>query len=181
MQQSIVVPACTARFSWRRSTEYGYFEPNGRLTITRGGTAALRPNPKRWGGTSPIYAARLFVGFNVDDRPRWEMDDVVAIVRRMREQQVGNPSSTFLYQRGIYAHQKAAGAERLVADEEGAQIIILNLPELGVSVRDFRAQMIELAEAIAEQLEQEEVIVEIQRGGISKETMGVGPVQEEAT
>jgi hypothetical protein len=39
--------------------------------------------------------------------------------------------------------------------------------------------MLELAEEIATKLKQEEVIVEIQRGGISKETVGVTPVRQE--
>jgi hypothetical protein len=103
------------------------------------------------------------------------MDDVVAIVRRVRDEQVGSPDSTFLYQRGLYTSKKHKGA---VEDEEGTQIIVLNLPEFGAKHSEFRQQMLDLAEVLATELEQEEVIVEIQKGGISKETVGVKGMEE---
>jgi hypothetical protein len=167
-----VVPADTRRFSWRNPRgDVGFFQPNGGMT--RVGDADLESNPTGWSSRSPIYAARIFVGFNVGPKPRWAMTDVVRIVKRIRKKQVGSPDATFLYQRGLYTSKK----DDSVVDEKGAQIIILNL--IGASVPEFRAQMLELAEEIATKLKQEEVIVEIQRGGISKETVGVTPVRQE--
>lgn len=173
VQKYMTVPADTRRFAWRSPRgDIGFFEPNGRLTIERNG--ALEENPTGWASRSPIYAARIFVGFNVGRKARWKMSDVVRIVRRVREQQTGTPDATFLSQRGIYTSKR----DDSVVDEKGAQIIILNLT--GATPKVFREQMIELAEEIATRLRQEEVILEIQRGGISRETIGVTPVRKSA-
>lgn len=167
----ITVPADTRRFSWRSpSGKTGSFRPNGPMTL-EGRRADFAENPTGWSSRAPIYAARIFVGFNVGPRPRWTMSDVVQIVKRVRKGQVGSPDATFLYQRGLYTSKE----DRSVVDEKGAQIIILNLS--GATVKEFRAQMIELGEEIAEKLRQEEVIVEIQKGGVSKETIGITPVR----
>ncbi len=167
----ITVPADTRRFSWRSpGGKTGSFRPNGRMTL-EGRRADFAENPTGWSSRAPIYAARIFVGFNVGPRPRWTMSDVVQIVKRVRKGQVGSPDATFLYQRGLYTSKEDSS----VVDEKGAQIIILNLS--GATVKEFRAQMIELGEEIAEKLRQEEVIVEIQKGGVSKETIGITPVR----
>lgn len=166
----ITMPADTRRFSWRNPNgDVGFFSPNGRMTLV-GRDDDFNTNPAGWTSRQPIYAARLFVGFNVGARARWTMNDVVRIVKRIRKAQVGNPDATFLYQRGLYTSKR----DESVVDERGAQIIILNL--VGASVPEFRQQMIALGEEIATKLRQEEVIVELQRGGVSKETIGVTPV-----
>jgi len=167
----ITVPADTRRFSWRSpGGKTGSFRPNGRMTL-EGRGADFTENPAGWSSRAPIYAARIFVGFNVGPRPRWSMGDVVQIVKRVRKGQVGSPDATFLYQRGLYTSKEDSS----IVDEKGAQIIILNLS--GATVKEFRRQMIELGEEIATKLRQEEVIVEIQKGGVSKETIGITPVR----
>jgi hypothetical protein len=166
----ITIPADTRRFAWRNPRgEVGFFTPNGR--VTEHGRGDFLENPAGWTSRSPIYAARIFVGFNVGHRARWSMEDVVRIVKRVRKAQVGTPDATFLYQRGLYTSKR----DESVVDEKGAQIIILNLS--GATPKQFRLQMIALGEEIATKLRQEEVIVEIQRGGVSKETIGVTPVR----
>jgi hypothetical protein len=167
----VSIPADTRRFAWRgRSGDSGSFEPNGRLGLV-GERPNLRENRTGWSSKTPIYAARIFVGFNVGPKARWTMDDVVRLVKKTRTKQVGSPDATFLYQRGLYTSKK----DDSVVDERGAQIIILNLS--GAPLRAFRTQMLDLAEELATKLRQEEVILELQRGGISKETIGVTPVE----
>lgn len=166
----MTVPADTRRFSWRSPHGgVGFFRPNGRMTLVGRGPEYAQ-NPTGWSSREPILAARIFVGFNVGRRPKWHMNDVVRIVKRVRKDQVGSPDATFLYQRGLYTSKR----DESVVDEKGAQIIILNLA--GEPLGVFREQMIELGEEIATRLKQEEVIVELQRGGISKETIGITPV-----
>lgn len=169
------IPATTTRFSWFYRKNYGFFTPNGKLTATRGGRDRLTPNRVLWSSTDPMYAARLFVGFNVGATPTWKMQDAIDIVRRIRSRQVGVADSTFLYQRGIYTHQSSGET----VEEDGAQIIVLNLPEFGATKAEFVRQVTELAEELAEALKQEQVIVEIQQGGLSKETFSVGGLEEE--
>jgi hypothetical protein len=103
------------------------------------------------------------------------MDDVVRIVRRVRKQQVGDPAATFVLQRGIYTHTAKDDGDRLTVDEKGAQIFLLNTPELGTSVTVFKKQMEDLAEILATDLRQEAVILEIQRGGSTQVTISMGP------
>jgi len=174
-KKHLALEANTARTSWKRHGEIGWFEPNGPLRVYTSTSAELRPNRELWSDAEPLHAARIIVGFNVEDKPRWDLDDVVDIVRRVREQQTGNPSSTFVMQRGIYAHTEKAGHDRQVVDEKGAQIILLNTPDMETGTREFQHQMVELAEVLATELLQESVILELQKGGIVQKTIGVGP------
>ena len=80
-------------FSW----EGGSFAPNR--------SKALARNLKRWSSKEPMGAARVFVGFNVGETPTYKLSDLVPIVREVREEQTGDPSSSFVAQRGIYRHE----------------------------------------------------------------------------
>jgi hypothetical protein len=148
------------RTAWfkRNGSTSGWFRPTG----------ALRPNRVRWSG-EPAQAARVIVGFNVGEDPRWTMGDLMALVREIRQEQGAAPAASFLFQRGIYAHE--AGGP--IVEEDGAQVIILNLTEQppGEFERDVRR----LAEKLATDMEQEEVIVEMQLGGIPVRVYGIGP------
>jgi hypothetical protein len=167
------LPVDTRRFSYRHNGEVGFFVPNGTLT-TRG--SILRRNPPAWESEDPIWGARIFVGFSVGMEPRWSMEDAVHIVRRVRGAQVGTPDSSFLYQKGLYTH-KLTGE---TVEEDGAQIVFINLPDFGATPKVFEKQMVEVAEALAIELEQEEVIVELQKDGITQKTIGVRGVLQEA-
>jgi hypoxanthine-guanine phosphoribosyltransferase len=69
----------------------------------------------------------------------------------------------------MYTYQKTGE----VVEEKGAQVIVLNLE--GVPEAEFKKNMAELAETIAKKFHQEQVVVEIQKGGITRETFGVYP------
>jgi len=145
----------------------GSFRPNGARSGYGEEGARLAKNFTRWSSNEMILAARIFVGFNVGQEPVYTLEDLVEIVKNARWAQTGDPSSTFIAQRGVYRHE---GGE--VVEEDGAQVIILNTEEM--PYKEFVDQMITLAEAIAERMKQEEVIVEIQRGGITQQVLGVG-------
>lgn len=144
----------------------GFFRPNGPLI--RVDPKGVVPNPPTWTSEDPMQAARLFVGFNVGNKPTYKLEQLVSLVRSVRKKQEAKPDSTFLAQQGIYT-----GKDGTSVHEDGAQVIILNTD--GIPATDFRGQMIELAETIAERFRQEEVILEMQRGGMSELTMGVAP------
>jgi len=173
MSKYIALEANIGRFSWGHKGDIGWFSPNGKLYPH--GEAPLVHNGKNWRATKPLYAARLIVGFNVGSKPRWKMDDVVRIVRRERKKQVGDPAATFVLQRGIYSHTVNVEGKRLVVDEQGAQIFIVNIPDFETTVREFQRQMEDLAETLATDLRQEAVILEIQRGGLTVTTISMGP------
>ena len=165
---TIAIPADTRTFHWSAPDgSTGRFKPNGPLLVS-----GYLANREVWQERAPVWAARLFVGFNVANRPAWTIDDLVPVVRHARLRQVKDADASFLLQRGLYTHTKA-GRRRATIEEEGAQVIVLNLPEFKTSPRRFRRQMVALATAIARKLQQESVIIELQQGGIMRETIGV--------
>ena len=157
---SIVLPTDTRPAVWSTPRGVRAFHPHGRKQWS----GDYRPNRTVW-ESADTYSARLFVGFNVGQETIFEMKDLVEVVRQVREKQVGDPSSSFVYQHGIYKHQ--AGD---IVEEPGAQVIIINMD---ASAKDFVAQMIALAETIARDMSQEEVVVEIQRNGVVERVLGV--------
>lgn len=148
------------KVSWYRrngKVPQGWFRPTG----------ALRPNRVRWSG-EPAQAARIIVGFNIGDEPHWTMKEVMRMVREIRAEQGAAPAASFVFQKGIYAHDDGG-----IVEEDGAQIIVLNLTEQ--SQKDFKRDIERMAEKLARDMKQEEVIVEFQNSGITTETLGVGP------
>lgn len=113
-----------------------------------------------------MLSARFFVGFNVGEEPKYQMSDLVGIVKRVRRDQLGKADSSFIYQRGIYTHESGE-----TVTEEGAQAILLNLD--GKAREAFTSEMIVLAETIRDELEQEIVIFDLQLGGVVQETFGI--------
>lgn len=164
-----VFHANPAAFFW----DSGAFHPRGpfeRITPL----APMQTNPVSWragDSKNKTLAARVIVGFNVEGRPTWNMDDFVQLVKQLREEQAGDPSASFIAQKGIYKHADPAHG---VVIEEGAQILIINT-DPQVKRKRFTTQMIELAERIAAVFQQESVFVEIQVNGVTKQVMGVTP------
>jgi hypothetical protein len=150
--------------------EGGSFSPNAKRVGHGTGGGRLAKNITRWSSKEPLQAARLFVGFNVGDQPVHSMSDLVDLVS---DEQGGETGSTFVSQRGTYRHSATFEYPRgQVIEEEGAQVILINtdfLPE-----EQFREEIVALAEKIASDMEQEEVIVELQKGGVTQEVLGVG-------
>lgn len=162
----MIIPANLRTHYWRAPHGPASFEPNGKIIID--GEAAEK-NREGWTSSKPMRAARIFVGLNVGGTPRWELGNVLKIVRRVREEQTSRPGASLIAQMGIYTSRKTGA----IVDEESVQVVILN--DDFAKARVFDAQMLALAEALARELEQEEVIVEIQVGGVSRRTFGVVP------
>lgn len=162
-----VIPADTRTIAWSAPDGHGgSFRPNGKLTTVGD---AVHQNPAAWASKKPMLASRLFVGFSVGNKPRWKVDDLVRIVKLIRKRQGHAPDASFLLQRGIYTSRKSGKT----VTEDGAQVVLLNVD--GATTKDFEAEMLTLAEEIAKRLKQEEVIVELQRGGVAFRTFGVVP------
>jgi len=151
---------------WRSRANSGSFYPKGAMQL-HGNRAVLEENPENWFSRS-TYSARLIVGFERKGKRDVTMNQLVRIVRRVRKEQVGDQGATFLSQRGVYQRTK-----KEVVDEPGAQVVIINTPNMKSSPAKFAKQMLELAETLAAELGQDEVIVEIQKNGIAQRTAGV--------
>lgn len=113
-------------------------------------------------------AARFFVGLKVGDEVKWKEDDVIAIVVRVREEQEASPDASILTQRGIYRDSTGK-----VVDEPSLQIIIIDMA--GIPKNEFVKEMTELGEALQEELEQEMVILEIQKRGVVIDSYWITP------
>lgn len=165
------------KFSWQSpdGRQRGTFRanPNHKPTFAYKAGAkrfsTARANPAAWADRGPTYAATLFVGFSVGDKPTWTMGYLIALVKKTRIKQVKHPDSSFLYQKGIYTHESGGK----VVTEDGAQVIILNVPPMVRKPVVFRKHMIRLAETICKDMKQETVIVRIDKNGVHDETIGV--------
>jgi hypothetical protein len=134
----------------------GSFNPTGKICFSN--DDRRRFNPVEWSDEKPL-CARLIVGFNVGKVATWSMEDLIALVKEVREKQGELPDSTFVYQRGMFTYSESGET----TEEEGGQVIIFNF---SVTADVFQAQMVELGEIIARRFEQKSVILEIQRAGI---------------
>jgi hypothetical protein len=145
------------------------FRPQGRLHVIDDAGALSGLRGKAWTSEDTL-AARLIVGFNVGASPVYSIEDLIPIVRAVRTKQTGDPSASFILQKGIYQHRDPSKG---VVQEDSAQVLIIDMAGLGEAA--FENQMVELAEIIARQMQQEIVIVEIQKNGITQRVHGVEP------
>ncbi|HEX9136820.1 MAG TPA: hypothetical protein VF905_07720 [Nitrospirota bacterium] len=160
--------ANTSRHAWKEPNgAWANFQPKGKIKVV--GRSGFERNPEAWDSDDPMLSARLFVGFNVGNEPRWSIDDLAPIVARERKAQHHPVDASFLVQKGLYTSQRDGS----VVYEDGAQVVLLNLT--GEPERTFTREMVKLAEVIARDLEQELVVVQIQKGGVDKKTFGVVP------
>lgn len=151
----------------------GEWKPQGKL-VTTGRNPVVADRVE--GAT---IAARLFVGFNVCDKPVYTMEDIVDKVQEIREGQGRDPDASFVYQRGLYKHhphgdQKDCG----LVEEQSAQVILIFVPEEYQSPpvetkAQFHQHMIDMAGQIARDWQQESVILEFQRNGVTEEVLFV--------
>lgn len=114
-------------------------------------------NPIGWRARETWYA-RILVGLYVNNQPRWKVSDVSSFV-----QSVGVQGASFVSQRGLWHGSQ----------EKSVQVVIFNAPPQQTSLRDFKRNMIALAEMIARAFQQDEVIVDVQKS--SGRTYGVKP------
>jgi hypothetical protein len=116
--------------------------------------------------------ARMFVGLSVGRQPRWSVDTVVSIVRRVRRAQRAPADASFLFQKGLYTYKRGEGKGRVV-EEDSVQVVVLNFG--AEKQATFEKRMIALAETLARELEQETVYIELQKSGIPYEVLEVVP------
>lgn len=139
------------------------FRPQGKLdTANAVGHELARREPLS------RLAARFFVGLNVGVETKWTERDVVDAVVRIRRAQGAVPGASILSQRGIYEDQS-----RRIIDEPSVQIIIIDFD--GVSQDAFTKEMIALGEQLARELQQETVLLEIQKRGVVEDQYTLTP------
>lgn len=168
MARSISVPVDFRNADWSGPNGVsGSFKPNRKSGPKLAYKTHPFLTPNSWDSEEEVWSARFFVGFNVGDDPKYDMEDLIKLVKRVRKQQTNKPDSTFIYQRGVFTHDN--GKE---VTENGAQVVLLNI-DSPVPVRQFYRDMIQLGEVIREELEQETVILQVQKDGIVKRVIGI--------
>jgi hypothetical protein len=128
----------------------------------------MRMNPRELLSTD-TYAARLVVGFKVGHTPTYNIDDLVEIVTEFRKAQ-GKPDASFISQKGVYQHRSSG---EIVVEDSGQVIIIIDVWRTPLD--EFVDEMTTLAEHVAETMQQESVILEIQRNGVTQQVFSVVP------
>ena len=173
------IAANTRQVEWNDGRGHGgSFTPNGpRHFHGDRDTLMYQPNAKTWKSRGG-FAARIFMAFERDGRKTGTMNKLVALVKRVRGEQTrkakaprtdpGTPDASFIAQRGIYRHRDGA---RRVVDEPGAQIVIIDMS--GAIRKERDQQMRCLATEICHAFDQDEVVLEIQRRGLTIEVYGV--------
>lgn len=190
--RTIAVP-CNYRSKavWRPNPRScGSFTPTGSVHMINPAVLRTRLNPGAiWGKTGP-WSVRIFVGLSVNYTPTYTVDAVVKLVTKIRHRQLlprvretkiaegkrksllyrpmAKADASFLYQKGIYEHRDGSR----VVSEDSVQIIVLNVDE-NEPVNVFRVNMLKLAEELRIALHQEQVILQFQKAGAEKETVGL--------
>ena len=163
---------------------YGVLHPRGAVRSAGG----PRVNPFSWASRRPTLTARILVGFNVGKVAKYSMDDLVPFVKKWLKERDLQQDSSFVYQRGVYTHEKAGHGVQAgeVVTEEGAQILLLNVFDKDTEGKPITESRFirctkKLAEAICGRLEQETVIVEISQGGSLLSTWSINNVPRGAS
>ena len=166
------------------------FKPNGPMSVvnldskfkpTAHNPLEVDYNPAAWRARKPLQGARIIVGFNVGTEQKWTMESVLQKVFDFRRAQVeraykggwaqqsvtgGDVGLTLLSQQGVFQSVSDPQAH----PENGAQILLLNT--ISEDEAHFAQEMEELADWLATELDQWEVILEHQRNGGVEETVG---------
>jgi hypothetical protein len=145
--------------------------PRGRRFKPNGPLIPAEPSmPMELARREPLsrLAARFFVGLNVGVETKWTERDVIDAVVRIRRKQGASPGASIMSQRGIYEDQ----SHRII-DEPSVQIIIIDFD--GTEQDAFTKEMIALGEQLTRELQQETVLLEIQKRGIVEDQYTLTP------
>lgn len=160
-----VVPCNTGLFTYRYRDRHGAFRPARGTLCPHGGN-----NRKvDWESSDGTYAGLVLVGLESPSGRSYNIEDVVEIVKRVRVAQTGDPSASLISQRGLYKHK----ADGKIVEEDSVRIILLHLTD--ETRAEFKENIVKLAETLARELQQEEVIVELQNRGVTENVLGVTP------
>lgn len=111
-------------------------------------------------------AARLFVGLNVGDKPTYSVEDVLHEVAKLRDKAGLPADSSFIAQKGLYTEPSGH-----LVEENSVQIIMFDAT--GSTPEDFERQIVQLARALREKLDQDSIIVEVQNRGVVQKVLAV--------
>lgn len=138
-------------------TQYGTFQPVG--AVRRPGRGP-QTNPR---SKAVVFAGRVIAGFNVGDVPTYTLEDVITLVERL------TPSdASFVLQRGLFTSRRTGVRVR----EDSAQVLLFSEGETQAA---FTRDMLALARSLCREMQQEMVLLEIQKNGVQVAFYSVTP------
>lgn len=147
-------------------------------------TRSWKSNPLKKRVKDQAQGARIILGFNVGIEEKVTIQDVVDLVFKLRRQQVkealedgeaqphplgGDIGATFVAQKGLWQSVK----DEQAYPENGVQVAMMNI--IQEDPERFIEDMIEIADAMVADFNQNAVLIEISNNGVVDETMEVGP------
>lgn len=135
------------------------FLPEGEYYIcSRSGT---RKNPLTLGNViKTTWAGRLIVGLSVRKTSKYKIADLIRETRLFMTRSGLPEDASFVAQHGVFTHRDGT-----VVQEKSAQVFIINAGYFG-EVEDWKEFLEKLAEYLIVKLEQEMIVVEIQKNGV---------------
>jgi len=179
-----VLPFRNNPISYYRKGEERTYYPEGLFAYYS--LIGTRRNPTF--DTWDSWAARFFVGLSVNDVKKYSMNDIVRETRAFLRSYIAptvikmpngkvkrfpagkklKENSTFIAQRGVYAHKKPP---HKIVEEKSVQIVIFN--ETGLAEEQFTQFVKDFGDHLRVRFRQEAVIAELQHKGISQFTMEI--------
>lgn len=160
------------------SGRYAHWVPKGELTLIASQSEADQSLPLRIAANpsaeqfveaalnraTPLArsAARIFVGFNVGDKPVWRAGQVYLAGFLLREKQLQKTPSTFPAFSFYVGLGAFPGQGAIVSSERSAQFVFINFNQ---KYEDFARQIGYLGAELASVLHQESTLVELSREG----------------
>lgn len=105
-------------------------------------------------------AARLMVGFNVGSKPFWRAGEVYLLTYLDREEQLSDGRAMPAF--SFYVGLGAFPGDKIVASERSAQLVFMNF---GQESKEFFSDMMDLSQTLAEDMNQESILLELQEDG----------------
>jgi len=112
-------------------------------------------------------SARLFIGLNVGSKPTYTVKQIIDETVKIRKRQKALPNASFLSQKGVYTHAKSGKIVR----ENSVQIILIDT--VGTPIMQFEDEVKELGTELRARFKQESVILEIQKGGVLRDSYDI--------
>jgi hypothetical protein len=106
------------------------------------------------------WAGRLIVGLSVRKVSKYKIVDLIRETRLFMTRSGLPEDSSFVAQHGVFTHKDGT-----VVQEKSAQVFIINAGYFG-EVEDWKEFLEKLAEYLIVKLEQEMIVVEIQKNGV---------------
>jgi len=126
--------------------------------------SASRINPYYDDQYPGTLAARLIVGFKVGLVLKYNLSDLISLVKHARKVQCGVENATFTTQKGFYTYTEGEHKGKTV-QEPGAQVMVLNVPPAWKSPAKFKKDMTDLAVFLCQRMQQEAVILDFYKDG----------------